>query len=45
MIYKKYIFGHSDDQNTFLIHIWPSSMIPNSQLPKPLEFPEGKRVL
>lgn len=34
MIYKKYIFGHSED--------WSSSTVPESQFQKPLEFPEHK---
>lgn len=33
-IYKKYIFGHSDDQNILLIHMWPSATVPDSQLPR-----------
>ena len=40
VIYKKYIFGHSDDQNIFLIYIWSLSMVAGLQLPKCLEFPE-----
>ena len=39
MIYKKYIFGHSDNQNIFLICIWFSSS-PWLTLLKPLEFPK-----
>ena len=35
MVHKKYVCGHSDDQNIFLIHIWSSSMIPVTQF---LEF-------
>lgn len=38
MIYKKYIFGHPDDQNIFLIYTWSSFTVPGSQLPKPLKF-------
>lgn len=38
MIYKNYVFGRSDDQNVFLIDI--GSMVPGSQLPKPLELSE-----
>lgn len=42
LIYKKYVFGHSDEQNLFLIYIWSSSMstVPGSQLPKPRKFPD-----
>lgn len=40
VIYKKYRFGHSDDHNVFLIYIWSLSTVPDSQLPKSLEFPE-----
>ena len=36
---KRYIFGHSEDQNIFLIYIWSSSLVPGLQLLKPLEFP------
>ena len=39
MIYKKYVFGHSDDENIFLIYSWCFSRVPDSQLQKPLEFP------
>ena len=38
VIYSKYTFGHSDDQNIFLIAMWSSSTVPGSQLSKPLEF-------
>lgn len=31
-----YIFGHSDDQNIFLIYIWSLSKVSASQLSKPL---------
>ena len=27
VIYKKYISGHSDDQNIFIIYIWSSSKL------------------
>lgn len=40
VIYKKYAFGHSDDQNVFLMYVWSSSRVPGSQLPRPLTFPE-----
>ena len=40
VIYKKFAFGPSDDQNIFLIFIWSLSTVPGSQLPKPVEFPE-----
>lgn len=39
MISKKDIFGQTDDQNTFLLYIWFSSIVSGSQIPKPLEFP------
>ena len=40
MIYKKNTFDHSDNQNVFLIHIRSfSTLVPGSQLLKPLEFP------
>lgn len=40
VIYKKYVFGLSDDQNMFLIYIWCLSMVPGSEPPISLEFPE-----
>lgn len=36
VIYKKYMFGHSDDPNTFLMYIWSLSTVPGPQLSKPL---------
>ena len=42
MICKKYIFGHSDDQNILLS--WCLSRVPASQLQKPLKF-SRERVL
>ena len=40
VIYKKNTFDHSDNQNVFLIHIRSfSTLVPGSQLLKPLEFP------
>lgn len=41
VISKKYIFGHSGEQNVFkfLIYIWSFSTVPGLQLLKPLEFP------
>ena len=38
VIYKKYVFGLSDDQNMFLIYIWSSSAVLVSQPPTSLEF-------
>ena len=38
--YKKYIFGHSDDQNIFPIYFWSLSMVPGSQFPRPLKSPK-----
>ena len=29
-VYRKYIFGHSDDQNIFLIYIWSSFTVSGS---------------
>lgn len=39
MIYKKYVFDHSVNQNIFLIHSRFLSMVPGLQLLKPLKFP------
>ena len=36
---ETYVFGHPDNQNIFLICIWSSFQVPDSQLLKPLEFP------
>ena len=36
VIYKKYIFDYSDDQNIFLIYIWSSSTAHSSQKPRNL---------
>ena len=38
VIYKKYRFGHSDDQKLFLIYVWSLFVVSGSQPPKPLEF-------
>lgn len=39
MIYMKYIFGHSDDQNVFLIYIFsPSSQFLAHNSPKAWNF-------
>lgn len=42
VIYKKYIFGHLNDQNKLLIeYIWSLSTILGSQFPEFLEFPKA----
>lgn len=38
MIYKKNLFGHSDDQSIFLIYMWSSSTVPGIQIPNPWNF-------
>ena len=38
VIYKGYILGHSDDQNSVLIYVWSLSTVSGSQVPKPLTF-------
>lgn len=40
MIYKEHVSACSDEQNMFSIYMVFLSMVPGSQLPKPLEFPE-----
>lgn len=39
MVYKKSIFGHSDDQNVFFHMYLSLSMVLVSQFLKPLKFP------
>lgn len=39
-LWEIYVFGHSDDQNIFLIYICFLSTVPDSQLTKSLELPE-----
>lgn len=38
MIYKKHIYDHSDDWNTFLRYIWSSSSVPGSHSQNPWNF-------
>lgn len=36
VIYNKHIFGHSDDENRFLMCIWVTSIMPGSPLSTPV---------
>ena len=38
VIYKKYIFGHSDDLNAFLTYMWSLFKGPGSKPPKALDI-------
>ena len=40
MIQKKFIIGHSDDQNIYFSYILGLYPVPSSYLPKPLQFLE-----
>ena len=38
MIYKKYLFGHSDDKNIRVIYIWSLSTVFGHSFPNPWNF-------